>query len=207
MKTNQEGFSAVEAILIILIVGIISFAGWFVWNSQKQTSKTIDESNKSSSAATSTKKTTVSNATASSSTVQGTVNYVDVKDWGVKIPLSEGIKSISFKYDTSRTFFPGDVIVITSITDSSGKEFKPFVSNGVINEQNVDAICTTYGLGRSTNSSEINATTGLPYDQASHVGNYYYYNAHPSGGSCGQSDAATKATDATKAMFKNLTTE
>jgi hypothetical protein len=35
MKTDQKGFSAVEGLLLLVLVGIISFAGWFVWHSQK----------------------------------------------------------------------------------------------------------------------------------------------------------------------------
>lgn len=46
-KSNQKGFGAVEALLILVIVGLIGFTGWFVINSQKETSKTIDQTNKS----------------------------------------------------------------------------------------------------------------------------------------------------------------
>jgi hypothetical protein len=38
MKKNQHGFSAVEALLILVIVGLIGFVGWYVLNTQKKTS-------------------------------------------------------------------------------------------------------------------------------------------------------------------------
>ncbi len=34
-KTNNNGFSAVEGLLILVIVGIAGFVGWFVWHSQR----------------------------------------------------------------------------------------------------------------------------------------------------------------------------
>ena len=34
MKKNQKGFSAIEGLLILLIVGIIGFAGWHVWQNR-----------------------------------------------------------------------------------------------------------------------------------------------------------------------------
>jgi hypothetical protein len=37
MKNNQKGFSAIEGLLILIIICLIGFSGWYVWNS-KQTS-------------------------------------------------------------------------------------------------------------------------------------------------------------------------
>lgn len=57
MAEKQKGFGAIEFILVIVAIGIVGFAGWFVWNSQKQMSKTLDDSNKGSSSAASTEQT------------------------------------------------------------------------------------------------------------------------------------------------------
>jgi hypothetical protein len=57
-QTNEDGFSAVEAILILIVVAIIGFAGWFVWHSQQATSKTLDAANNSSAASSSKQSTT-----------------------------------------------------------------------------------------------------------------------------------------------------
>jgi hypothetical protein len=37
MKTNQKGFSAVEGLLIFVVVGLIGFVGWYVWHSKNST--------------------------------------------------------------------------------------------------------------------------------------------------------------------------
>ncbi len=47
-QLNQKGFSAVEGLLVLIIVGLVGFTGWFVWHSQQTASKTPDDSNKSS---------------------------------------------------------------------------------------------------------------------------------------------------------------
>jgi len=44
MYKNQKGFSAIEAILILVIVGLIGFTGWYVWNSKKKTENLYDNS-------------------------------------------------------------------------------------------------------------------------------------------------------------------
>lgn len=48
IQNNQQGFSAVEAVLIIVVLGILGFTGWFVYKSQKDTSKTLNNSGNSS---------------------------------------------------------------------------------------------------------------------------------------------------------------
>jgi predicted negative regulator of RcsB-dependent stress response len=39
IRKHEQGFSIVEALLILVIVGILGFVGWFVWHSQKATDK------------------------------------------------------------------------------------------------------------------------------------------------------------------------
>src|SRR5438128_629661 len=46
---KQNGFSAVEALLVIIIAGLIGGAGYFVWHSQKQAEKNYSEAESTSS--------------------------------------------------------------------------------------------------------------------------------------------------------------
>src|ERR1700733_6263863 len=36
---NQSGFSVVEALLIVIVIGILGFTGWFVYHAQTNASK------------------------------------------------------------------------------------------------------------------------------------------------------------------------
>jgi Tfp pilus assembly major pilin PilA len=40
MKT-QKGFTVVEGLLILVIIGLISFTGWYVWNAHNKTNNTL----------------------------------------------------------------------------------------------------------------------------------------------------------------------
>ncbi len=39
MKRNQTGFTIIEGLLILIIIGLVSFVGWYVWDSSKDTVK------------------------------------------------------------------------------------------------------------------------------------------------------------------------
>ena len=76
MNKRQSGFALIEGLLIILILAIIGFGGYYVWHTQKQTDKTLD-----TAAATSQK-------AASTSAQASTQKYLLIKEWGVKVPLT-----------------------------------------------------------------------------------------------------------------------
>jgi len=42
MKTKQKGFTAIEGLLLLIIVGIIGFTGWYVWHAKRSADKTLD---------------------------------------------------------------------------------------------------------------------------------------------------------------------
>lgn len=52
-KINNRGFSAVEILLIVVVVGVLGFAGWWVWNrndnQQQQVGSPTNEQNKTDS--------------------------------------------------------------------------------------------------------------------------------------------------------------
>jgi len=51
MKKTQSGFALIEGLLIILILAVIGFGGYYVWNSQKQADKNNAEAVKVSQSA------------------------------------------------------------------------------------------------------------------------------------------------------------
>lgn len=47
MKKNQKGFSAVEGLLILIIVGLVGFIGWYVYHTKNNTEATLNQADKS----------------------------------------------------------------------------------------------------------------------------------------------------------------
>jgi hypothetical protein len=47
LQNNQNGFSAVEALLLIVIVAIIGGTGWYVWHAKSNTNKALTVNNSS----------------------------------------------------------------------------------------------------------------------------------------------------------------
>lgn len=89
MKLNQKGFSAVEGFLVIVIVGMIGFTGWFMWNAQKKTNTALDNSTKSQSEP---QKTNVNKSPTIVKKNIATTKYLTINEWGIKFALSENIK-------------------------------------------------------------------------------------------------------------------
>lgn len=62
MKSGQRGFTVVETLLVLILLAIIGFTGYYVWHTQKNTNSTYNNSAKLNSPANSTSsKTSTSN--------------------------------------------------------------------------------------------------------------------------------------------------
>jgi hypothetical protein len=49
LQKNEAGFSVIEAVLIIIIIALLTFVGWFVWHSKQAVDKTLAATASSSS--------------------------------------------------------------------------------------------------------------------------------------------------------------
>ena len=67
-KTNQKGFAALEAVLIVIIVALIAGVGYYVWHANRNAKATLDAASKS--AQNSPSKTTSKAASRASQNVQ-----------------------------------------------------------------------------------------------------------------------------------------
>jgi hypothetical protein len=45
LQDNQKGFSAIEFVLIVIIITIVAFVGWFVWHSKQTADKNLTITN------------------------------------------------------------------------------------------------------------------------------------------------------------------
>lgn len=49
MKSSQKGFSVIEGLLLLVILGLLGFVGWYVYTSSNQTKETLNAADKSTS--------------------------------------------------------------------------------------------------------------------------------------------------------------
>lgn len=112
MKKNQSGFSAVELLILLVVIGLIGGAGWYVWQSKSKNSSsnntqtTQNEASKQNSEADNTK------------TADETANWKSYTRYGV-----------TFKYPTEWGFKANDNTQSTS-TDLTSPEFADDGSKG-----------------------------------------------------------------------------
>jgi Prokaryotic N-terminal methylation motif len=91
-RSNQAGFSIVEAVLVVAVIGIMGAAGWFVY----QHNRTL------STGATSNPNPSSNQQTITPSTTPApTVSYLAIKEWGLKLPLSDSIKDAYYTVEGS----------------------------------------------------------------------------------------------------------
>jgi type II secretory pathway pseudopilin PulG len=80
MRNKQKGFSLVEGLLIFVIVGVLVGTGWYVWQSNKKTDKTLNDTGNSH---------VVPSKKVAEKKVE--TKYLVIKEWGVQLPLSNSI--------------------------------------------------------------------------------------------------------------------
>lgn len=84
---NQKGFGAIEALLILVIVGIIGGVGYYVYNANKQELKISDSSIKHAE----------NKQINEEKDNQG--EYIELKDLGIKIKSNNVLKELTFEAD------------------------------------------------------------------------------------------------------------
>jgi len=104
-KLNSRGFSAVEVLILIVIVGLVSSAAWYVGR------KSGSDNKKTPLSQTATTSTQTTSQTPSTTTTD-TTKYVSIKEWGVKIP--ESYIPAGFVYEVGASQDPNGTITFNS---------------------------------------------------------------------------------------------
>jgi hypothetical protein len=96
MKKNEKGFNVIEGMLIFVIVAILAGTGWYVWDSNKKTNTLLNSADKNSSSIV---KQPSQNQI--STDAKKTTQYLDIKEWKIKLPLSNQISDAYYVMSTS----------------------------------------------------------------------------------------------------------
>jgi predicted lipoprotein with Yx(FWY)xxD motif len=98
LKKSQRGFAAVEALLIIVIVGLIAFVAWYAFNTKSSTDETLN--NAANSQISPTKKNNKQTSTNSESSSQAVTTKSDSKQ-GQYLADKDGKTLYTYGADTS----------------------------------------------------------------------------------------------------------
>jgi uncharacterized protein (UPF0333 family) len=155
-KIRQSGFTPVAVLLVLILVTLVGATGYYVYNTQ--------QNNKDDT------KLTAANpaATPAPPSTTNAQKYLVIKEWGVKVPLTNEIEDATYYYKSG----DGGSAVYVSTKSITAKY------------PNCAADKTTiYAYGRYDNPKEMNELAGQTMEQvnpgAPKVGNYYYYAMHP----------------------------
>lgn len=162
LQKNERGFSAVEALLIIIVVGLLAFGGWFVWHRHKTTTKPKSTTTTTSKTTTTTKKPP---ATKPAYAVPTGYKVYESKDLGFK-----------FVYPTNY----GDFTAKDTSTWASGTPNPVFVKGSTDGFSlsvlaSADATFDTFKYGPSVGfvGNDLIVKTVNPADDVNHVGQPY----------------------------------
>lgn len=89
-KNNQLGMGTVEILLIVVIVAVLGFVGWFIYDKKKDANKTLDQASQSNSQTSEPQKKAVNST-----------KYLEFKELSVKIPHVDTLKNTSYEVKTT----------------------------------------------------------------------------------------------------------
>lgn len=227
MHKDQQGFSALGVVLIVVVLGILGFTGWFMYHSQKSTNKTLGNANKVAAGS----GTAIANfdqclkapgsafkqtypatcvtkaGKAFRDSSQTSHKYLVIKEWGVVLPLSTDIAD-------------GDYAVIDTSVDPQSETVG--LSTRSIAAASADCAANAMGISALIRQTVAvhDANVGKPNTMdAPHpvypkrIGNYYYQYHQETGvaptvehvsGLCGDYKVGLAAAEAFKVAFDHM---
>ncbi len=186
-KLNQDGIASTLVILIVVLVLAVGGIGWYVYNAQKKTNSTLDNTTKSQSEPQkSTKPTT---PTTTKPVADPNTGYLVVKEWGVK--FKEG----ALTQDPEYAIKDDHTLYLSTKTYSSKVGGSACGANG-----------STGQLIRGKAGYDTNGM-GLAIEKVSSavkVGDYYYFWQGPQAGCTTPTDTNTAIMNTYQAALSDL---
>ncbi len=91
-KMNSKGFTVVHGLLMLVIIAIIGGSGFFVYKAQEDTNGSLDNTAHGSDSSIDIPKKEKSDALDNPAQ-----KYLEIPQWGVKVPLSDSLKDLEYK--------------------------------------------------------------------------------------------------------------
>lgn len=195
-RLGQAGFSAIEAVLILVIIGILGGTSYYVYHANHNATATLNSSSKV--AQTSPAK-TVKTKKAS---VQ---HFFKISEWNVQAPY-DGSLSLEYQFFPSTgalnpysyAMFSAKQLDATAPQCASSIEYA-----GSIARYAADQHYLVGDGGIDSGKTAAETATEMPAGSYGHVGNYYFFYTSPQA-ACGDSQASQDAQKQTIATVQGL---
>jgi len=105
-KINQKGMGHLGLLLLIVVVAVVALVGWKVWDDHHNNNVYVAPANPAAIPA----------EPSASSTKTDNTHYLVVKQWGVKIPLTSSLSSISYQMNDANS-----AVFYVRVSDPAGK--------------------------------------------------------------------------------------
>lgn len=205
MKVNmnkiEDGFGAVEGLLIVIVILFVGFIGFYVWNSNSNNSKNTGQNTQPTNTIKPATKVTTDMPTPPADTA----TYVKITEWSVKIPVDSKTKGLSYKLGSSSptggqgASFSSDDLKLVS---RAGCESN--VVN-VLRGTKTQFVAQEVGSSTTTFEDQYNITkTNESYYIGVKVGEYYLVNPNFRGASCATADNGNKEQGAVEAIQASI---
>jgi hypothetical protein len=143
MKRIQNGFTVIEGLLILVIVGIIGGTGWYVWHSQKQVDKTLGSAGQTSQKSTKTSQNKQSTGN----------NLFKFTNLGVQFTLPSSLSDFQYFPQTFSDGSVGGYISTTAIKNT----IKGCNANQGMSDQDIDSASLSFaGIGKTKGKYDPN---------------------------------------------------
>lgn len=108
MKANQKGFSVVEILVVIVVVGLLGAVGWLVYDRQRDKTEPVVTKTETVVTKTETQKNSTDNAPTKDTSVSED-SYLTIKEWGVRFKLNADAKGSYYKLRQEGQYVYADV--------------------------------------------------------------------------------------------------
>lgn len=197
LRKNTDGFTAVELLLIVLIIIVLAFVGWYVYHTDHKPKATV------LTTSTSSKQTTSGGTSTPSTSSSSSTKYITITQWGVRAPITNN--SVSLEYTLSSNSTPQYASFSSTELDASDSTCKSDGNDGGVVERyaSTDIVQNEDGSSSGQTPSQYFSANDISSTDYALVGNYYYWYIHPQG-QCGSTQASQDAQNSTISAVEAL---
>ncbi len=168
LKNNQNGFGAMELVLVLVIIVILGGVGWYVLKARNNTNNSYN------------------NASTSTNVTKPVSNTISIKEWGVKLSVGT-VSDATYKLVGNNKAF-----LMTNSMSTDSKCTNYYTSDWpsfafIVRAKPTDL--PVFGDDPGTNPPKTAQEYAAKYPSyVKKLNSYYYYTVHGNGMSCGNYD-------------------